>query len=369
MADLKWSLNKSEAGPQSPGRLIAAALRRAWDQSPPDLDLTTAQLDQIAPLLLRTGAGALAWLRIRDTKLEQAYSSLELQQSYRLHTIEAAVRELRIGQLLTGLREAGIEAVLVKGWAIARRYPEPGLRPYSDVDLIVRDDHYLPALDTVKRLKIPDLSVDLHQGVSNMGRMAINELYDRSQLITLGQIEARIPGEEDHLRMLCFHMLRHGVWRPLWLVDIAVAVETRSDNFDWDACLGDSRREREWITCSLGLASRLLGARIEETPVLDRANWLPGWLVSAVLRNWDRCSGTSQREPLMTALLSRVHNPRILIEEVRFRWDRPIEASLEVRAPFNRLPRLPFQLAALALRIPQLSRHLAHASGDREERV
>lgn len=348
------------------GRLIATVLERAWKQPSP-LEITAEELDQIAPLLLRSGAGALAWLRIRNTILERATSASEIQQAYRLHTLQAAVQEVKIEQLLKGLQEADIDPILVKGWAIARRYPEPGLRPYSDVDLIVRPDQYQSALDCIQRLRISDCSVDLHKGVSNMGRMEVNKLYDRSQLITLGEVDIRIPGEEDHLRMLCFHLLRHGAWRPLWLSDIAIAVETRHVNFDWSLCLGSSSRESEWVACSMGLAERLVGAKIDDTPAAKRARSLPAWLVNAVLRNWDRCSGASQREPLMTAFLNRIGSPRSLIEEARFRWDRPIEASLDVRAPFNSIPRLPFQLAAMTLRIPQISRHLIKAIRNRKE--
>jgi len=351
----------------SSGQMIAAVLRRSWKRPDSPLTIDAASLNDIAPLLLRSGAGALAWLRVRGTELEKARSASEFHQAYRLHTLQAAVQEVKIEQLLTGLKEACIEPLLVKGWAIARHYSEPGLRPYSDVDLIVRPDQYTAALDVIKRLKIPECSVDLHRGISNMGRMETDAVYDRSQLIGLGQSEVRIPGEEDHLRMLCFHLLRHGAWRPLWLCDIAVAVETRSVAFDWNLCLGGSRREMEWVACSMGLAERILGAEIDNTPATARARRLPAWLVNAVLRNWDRCSGASQREPLLTALISRLRDPRSFIEEARFRWDRPIEASLDVGAPFNSIPRLPFQLAATLMRVPQMASRLAESLGRRKE--
>lgn len=336
------------------GRLIATALQCCWRQSPSPLEMTIEEFDQIAPLLLQSGAGALVWRRIRQTELERSRSAEEFGQSYRLHTLQAAVQKVKIGQLLTALKEASIDPLLVKGWAVARRYPEPGLRPYSDIDLIVRPSQYQTALDLIRKIRISDCTVDLHRGISNMGKLETDTLYDRSQCISLGDVEVRIPAEEDHLRMLCFHMLRHGVWRPLWLCDIAVVIETMSADFDWDMCLSGSRREREWIACSIGLAEGLLSAKVDNLPEEARARQIPRWLVSAVLRNWDRCSGASQREPLLAALMSRIGDPGGLIEEVRFRWDRPIEASLDMNAPFNSIPRLPFQLAATLMRVPQV---------------
>lgn len=352
---------------RTPGQIIATVLRHAWKPTASPLALDAKSLDSVASLLLKSGAGALAWQRIHNTELEKARSASDIHQAYRLHTLQAAVQEVKIEQLITGLKEADIEPLLVKGWAVARLYPEPGLRPYSDVDLIVRDDQYPAALDVVKRLKIPECSVDLHKGISNMGRIETDAVYDRSQLINLGQINVRIPGEEDHLRMLCFHLLRHGAWRPLWLCDIAIAVETRSVAFNWGLCLGGSRREVEWVSCSMGLAERILGADISDTPATGRIRRLPEWLVRAVLRNWDRCSGASQREPLLTALISRIRDPRSFIEEARFRWDRPIEASLDVGAPFNSIPRLPFQLAATLMRVPLMAARLAESLSRRKE--
>ncbi len=49
----------------------------------------------------------------------------------------------------------------------------------------------------------------------------------RSQLVNLDGVDVRVPGLEDHLGILCLHLLHHGAFRPLWLCDIAAALETR----------------------------------------------------------------------------------------------------------------------------------------------
>ncbi len=67
---------------------------------------------------------------------------------------------------------------------------------------------------------------------------------------------------ETHLRVICFHLMREGAWRPLWLVDVAAALEFRPGNFDWHYCLRDSRRARP-VVHAIGLAHRLLGVKIE----------------------------------------------------------------------------------------------------------
>src|SRR5205823_7319953 len=128
----------------------------------------------------------------------------------------------------------------------------------------------------------PPGHVDLHtdfspgqRGHALMKDCRVDELYDRSQLVPLGGAEVRVLGPEDHLRFLCLHLLGHGAWRPLWLCDIAVALEARPPDFDWDHCLGGDPRRSDWVACSLGVAHQLLGARVDDTPIAERAQRLP----------------------------------------------------------------------------------------------
>ena len=64
--------------------------------------------------------------------------------------------------------------------------------------------------------------VDLHNGLPQLHRPSLDDVYGRSQLVPLGDFDVRILGPEDHLRYMCIHMLQHGAYRALWLCDIAV---------------------------------------------------------------------------------------------------------------------------------------------------
>jgi hypothetical protein len=339
----------------SPGALIARLLAGAWRAVPPPLALSADELAAIAPLLFKSGASALAWWRLRTTALAGTPVAQDLRQAYRLHALEAEVHALHIAEALGRLRGAGVEPVLVKGWAIARWYPEPGLRPYSDLDPVVRAEEASAARAALARPPL-GFAVDVHEGPAHLDAASFDELRSRTETAPLGDTAVRVLGPEDHLRVLSLHALRHGIFRPLWLVDLAVALETRPASFDWVRCLGPDRRRADWVAAALGLAHRLLDARVEGTPVAARARRLPRWLERAVLRSWDRCEGVSHRPRVFPALLELLAEPRRLRDEVRLRWDRPIQATLDVGGPFNALPRLPFQLAATALRVPELIR-------------
>lgn len=334
------------------GALVARVLAGAWRATPPALDVSAHELARVAPLLHRTGAGVLAWWRLRETPLARTATGAGFAQAYRLQTLEAEVHALKTAEALRRLRSAGIDTLLVKGWGIARHYPEVGLRQYTDLDLIIRPGQSAVARVALGRPPDLDYPVDLHDGPARLDTLGFDDLAERADTVALHGETVRVPGPEDHLRMLALHALRHGVFRPIWLVDLAVAVETRPVAFDWSRCLGPDHRRGDWVTCTVALAHCLLGARVEGTPVAARVDTLPDWLVRAVLRSWARGEGRSHREPVFRALVGRLRHPVQLWTEARFRWDRPIEATIEMGGSFGHVPRWPFQVAALIRRTP-----------------
>src|SRR5581483_5600537 len=224
------------------GALVAKALTGAWRQPPPAFNLTLEELTTVAPLLLGSGAGALGWWRIRTTDLKTTTVACELQQAYQFHAIRAALHEREIQEVIALLRASDIEPVLIKGWAVARLYPETGLRPYGDLDLCFRPEQFAQADAIFKDPAYHKYHVDLHLGFAKLDDLSFEQLIAGSELVRLGDTDVRVLRAEDHLRILCTHLLRHGAYRPLWLCDVAVALEARATNFDWDRCLTADRR-------------------------------------------------------------------------------------------------------------------------------
>jgi hypothetical protein len=329
-------------GKMQRGKLVAAVLAGAWRGCAPSPQISAEELSEVAPLLLKSGSGALGWWKIRRSDLQSLPAAFQLRQAHRLHTLQAALHELEIKQAITFFRAEGLEPLLGKGWAIARLYPNKGLRPYGDVDLYVPRERYGVAAGALNRPGTPASNVDLHSGSAELDDRSFDDLYDRSQLVSVADVEVRILGPEDHLRLLCLHTLRHGAWRPLWLCDIGVALESRPVDFDWDYFLSGNQRRSDWVACAIGLAHQLLGVQVDDTPIASRAKHVPRWLVPTVLRQW----GAGQtphgsRARIETYLL----RPAGLLEALRLRWPNAIEATVGVRGPFNELPRLPFQVA------------------------
>lgn len=350
----------------SKGELVASLLYQSWRAHSPPPQITEDELSTITPLLLGSGAGALASARVRDSHLRESPAADELHQAYRLHALHASMFEDDIKNLITLLRSFQVEPVLIKGWAIARLYPDTALRPYGDVDLCVRPSEYSAAKKTCESPEGQKYVVDLHDRFGRFDDLTIDELYDRSQLFNLGGVEVRVPCAEHHLRIMSSHMLRHGAWRPLWLCDIAVALEARPADFDWDLCLGRTRQTRDWVACCAGLAHQLLDAQVDDTPLARRAKNPPAWLISSVLKQWETPYPTSQppvshRAPIATYL----RHPGGLLSDLRRRWPNPIEATVYTGGPFNEWPRWPFQFGECVARTAKFFARLSRALRDR----
>jgi hypothetical protein len=336
---------------KSRGSLVAEALRGTWRESPSPYELSDLELDEISPLLYSTGTGALVWRCVRESSLKTTSAASTLRQAHRLQLLEAGRSERDIQAAFKEFRSAGIEPLLFKGWAVAGHYPERGLRPWGDVDLYVPASEYERAEKLVQEGSLAlQCAVDLyHADFADLDERGVEELYARSLLVPLGDVEVRVPGEEDHLRLLCLHWRRHHGWRALWLCDIAAALEHRSAGFDWDVCLRGTKRQTDWIVCALLLARELLGARMGDAPDAIREARAPRWLMRAVLKQWG--VPARQHRPDNLPMLTLLRRRAGIIKALRDRWPNAIEATYKARqSPFSRVPRLPSQLGLYLVR-------------------
>jgi len=337
------------------GSLVAEVLAGAWRASAlPSLQISERELDEVTPLLYDSGTAALGWRRVCQTELRGSSSAEVLHQAYRLQSLQSEIHEQKIAKVFRLLRQAQVEAVLGKGWATAGMYAEKALRPYGDIDICVRPEQFKLAEEILSTPDADDCWVDLHKHFSEIDERAVAELFARSRTISLGEEQIRILGPEDQLALSCIHLLKHGAWRPLWLCDVGVAIESLPATFDWDLCLGRNNTRARWITSAIGLAKRLLRADTENLPAEIKTQ-LPGWLIENVIKQWANPFAIDQppmSHPVPMSYLLR--HPAGLLGGLRQRWPNPIIATISVNGEFNNLPRLPYQMANCLSRIGRL---------------
>ena len=346
----------------SPGRLIARSLEGAWRPDAERLSISSDALHEIASLLLVTDTAALVWRRLQPHTITSSWALAYFKEAHRKHTIESAVHEANVRDAFRRLRSVRIEPILFKGWAVARLYPEAGLRPYGDLDLWMGAPDLQVFNCEIQSNGDPGYRVEPHSRFYPQYARSFDNVMDHSQLVPLGDIQVRVPGQEDHLRLICLHFLYHGGWRPLWLCDIALLTESAGTGFDWDLCLGSNAKHADWIACAIGLAHELLGARVAGTPVEKRARGLPRWLITAVLKQWEKGGGISFAENLSFAFPRRLLNPKALVRALREHWRNPVQASVEMNAWFSEAPRLPLQFGSAVKHVPQFARYFGKQS-------
>jgi hypothetical protein len=321
-------------------------------------------LISILPRLLESGSAGIVWPRLEAAAGNLGELERPLVYNYLAQVAHNALVETEIARAVTRLRDAGIECVLVKGWAISRLYPTSVVRPAGDIDLWVPPDDSERATavlfnDAADPLRIPvDLQFQVPHVATKWVSVSQDELARSTERIEVKGVYVRVPRLDDHLRMLCFHLLGHGALRPMWLCDIALLMESRGADFDWNRLLGADARLRERVIISLLLAHELLGARIEDTPLAAHVRTLPSWLIPAVLDQW------AQGEPDPTetstaetgAFWQFAQNPHQAVDILRRRFPDPIRATVWRNAPFNDFPRWPHQWSSFVIRSTQYTR-------------
>ena len=193
----------------------------------------------------------------------------------------------------------GVKPVLIKGPVVADRlYPDPTLRPFSDLDLVVPRDRlraaaraleaehgYRPEeepwsgfgerqghhVSMVREHAGHLLSVELHWRLSDDPAA---EQLDHSRLVSdAGRLPLAeggalaVPSAEDELVILALHLLHERQKRLVWINDVALAAE-RASEAEWLGAFAAARGlGLAWVLVrGLDYAASYLALRRERPP-------------------------------------------------------------------------------------------------------
>lgn len=289
-------------------------------------------------------------------------------QDLRWFALQNKVHEARIREAFALFRANGIEPVLIKGWAVARLYPESRLRPYTDIDLGVSAADFAKARDLLEDEDAKRLNIDLHNEFRHLDKVPWPTLFQDSQLVPLDNTDIRVLSPEDHLRILCVHWLTDNGADKERLFDIHYAARNRPADFDWERCLdraGPTRRR--WVICAIGLAHKYTGLDIEGLPFSGEAANVPSWLTSSVEREW-------RLGIPLKGLYDSLHDWRFFLKQLRKRIPpNAVYATIQCEGEFDDGLRVPYQIRSLLKRaapaIGRIFKTIAAGSGKREERA
>lgn len=211
----------------------------------------------------RHGLAPYLHMRIRQAGAEiPAESRKTLAALAFRHTDASRIRTRALLEICQQLGGQGIDVLVLKGAALAHLiYGRPGLRPMSDIDLLVRpeqagrasaivaelgycasdgdatpaDHHHLPSVSrTTDGLRV---SIELHHDAlapDNIGSIRVDSLSEPTREFVVDEATLYALGHVDTLRHLCRHALEPREAMKLGsALDIMLYASTYSDEIDW----------------------------------------------------------------------------------------------------------------------------------------
>lgn len=197
----------------------------------------------------------------------------KMQMSMRANLLSRLQLKQVLAPAVRLLREHDIEPVLLKGFGLARLYPNPNLRQFGDIDLFVGLEkfheacallrtlpggcHWCEEVDSGRHynidfgkypMEIHRVSADVIDPKENTIYAAIERdgLYDNAERVDFEGLSFSVPSKEFMVFFTFFHAWHHfttsGVgWRQISDVAMALHVYQSSSELDFD-------KLRQWLT-------------------------------------------------------------------------------------------------------------------------
>jgi hypothetical protein len=251
-------------------------------------------LDWPRLLILADEQGILPLLSKRLGELDEnvvpAGIRQELRDAARAQTLFTLSLTAELFRVLDRFAARGIEALLTKGPVLsARCYGDPGLRQYTDLDLVLRDADihratqsmmalgYQPKvpLQAIQAKKAPGeyvfvqsetkLLVELHTERTfryHPKPLSAEKLLERQARVRFDGHDVPALSLEDELILICIHGAKHFWERLMWIADVAALVSRQP--MDWNRAKLAARevQAERMVSVGLLLAMNMLGAQL-----------------------------------------------------------------------------------------------------------
>ena len=189
----------------------------------------------------------------------------KLQMAYYSAFTRSILYYRELSDILSSFQDGGVQAIILKGAALAETlYPDINLRPFDDIDLLIREQD-LPKAESelqhlgyekyvkefrrgygrefdkysayLKRPECVTVYVDLHTRLfpsTHAQKRGFNGFWDRAILTQIGENSGLVLSAEDTVLHLCAHIFKHGFpIRLLWLYDLALMILKHGESLNW----------------------------------------------------------------------------------------------------------------------------------------
>lgn len=277
----------------------------------------------------------------------------EWEMRRRMSIVSSMYHQAALNDIAAAFGDRGVPFVLLKGEGLSRAlYPQEGLRPYGDIDLLVRPETYemakvilmglgfrlRRAAKEAERLRLfgeiefdregpITVTVDLHWNTlmtswEPRSLLTDNETWASLGHVRLGNRTIPILKGEALLIYLCVHFAFHHVFDGLLLLcDLYLILRRYAERTDWDRLIAmtDRYQCRHALYYSLFFVKSLMEAPVPN-PILDSLR------PNAMIRVLMPTTRMLLRDSLTPQMLER-YVKLLLIDTQRGRW-RALQAWL-----------------------------------------
>ncbi len=213
------------------------------------------------------------------------------------------------------LEKRGLPVVVLQGLSLMPVYNDPGLRPFGDVDLMVRPSHKKLLADLFREMGYhnpmdthPDIfmrngiCIDMHTHILNLERVRTRRYVFPPDLAPMWDKAVPLFEESDgllsldpydNLIALSAHALKHGYSRLIWLVDLHESLlRLESDKDCHEKIVERARlwRQERILLYALILVEGTLGikipARLKHGVVIANLSRLERYILSRRIRGY-----------------------------------------------------------------------------------
>jgi len=234
--------------------------------------------------------------------------------------------ETRVAEVFSRLETLGVGALLIKGLAVARYYPDPSTRFFSDIDICIPENARNNQREVVAGLS--GLGVDLHLGFKTLDEIPWEIVRQRADRFEVAGVTVNAPRREDHFRILATHWLNDGGRRVDKLLDLYHCATSSPEGFDWSLCIGDLTPERRnWVAKGIGALKEFMDLEIPGNPFTPEELHLPSWFVDTVRRE-------ARREGIKP--LAFADSLKGVLRELKSKFPpNPIQSAIEAGVPLE----------------------------------
>lgn len=277
--------------PEGIERIVSELLRAQTTSLPANTD----ELLELVEALRREGMLPVLRHRLSSAELPDVFKQA-LEAETRAQIVLEALLKQETVRVLEAFNEEGIHPLLLKGTAFCYSiYPEPHLRPRTDIDLLIKEHKFAAVREILLGLgyseptilsrekaeyQFPFFRVDSHGNMYQLDihwklsgnklakTFSYNELYSRRAPVSALGENAFTFSKIDMLIYSCIHRSLHRRQRLIWLYDIHLLLELLGDRkFELFLAEATERGVMEVCAKAIRVTDRFIGS--------DHVNRLP----------------------------------------------------------------------------------------------